>query len=72
MLVLQVGEAPAEGQEPPGPDVTIRFPFRFLEVAVDRSRPLDVAVLIDEMKNAGRGDVVELTAEDAHIRVWLE
>ncbi len=57
---------------PPREVVTIRFPARFMEAAVSGDRDLDVEALFAEMKRASRGDVLEVTSDDAHVRVVID
>jgi hypothetical protein len=52
--------------------VTIRFPARFMEAAVSGDEDLDIRALFEEMRDATRGDVVEITSDDAHVRVVID
>ena len=52
--------------------VTIRFPARFLEALTRSAGSLDIPALVDEMRQAKRGDVLEITSDDAQVRVWLD
>lgn len=54
------------------PPVVLKVPFRFLEALAAGEKPLDVQALVEAIKHAGRGDVVDLLAEDVHIRVYLD
>ena len=69
---LVVRERPAEEGEEPREVVTIRFPARYMEAAVSVGEDLDIEALFDEMKHASRGDVLEVTSDDAHIRVVID
>jgi hypothetical protein len=69
---LTVKEGFDEDGGPPREVVTIRFPARFMEAAVSSDRDLDVEALFDEMKRAARGDVLEVTSDDAHVRVVID
>lgn len=71
MVELTVVNTSAE-DETKRPDVVLRLPFRFLEILVDDERPFEVSTLLDELKKAGKGDVIDLKADDAHIRVYLD
>jgi len=57
---------------PPNDVVTIRFPSRFMEAAVSGDRDLDIEALFEEMKQASRGDVIEVTSDDAHVKVVID
>lgn len=52
--------------------VTIRFPARFMEAAVSGDRDFDLEALFAELKDASRGDVVEVTSDDAHVKVLID
>jgi hypothetical protein len=69
-LTVKVGAAEDEG--PPREIITVRFPARFMEAAVSGDRDLDLEALFDEMKDASRGDVVEVTSDDAHVKVVID
>lgn len=71
-IVLTVKEGVAEEDGPPRDIVTLRFPVRFLQAAVSGDRDLDVEALFDEMKQASRGDVLEVTSDDAHVKVVID
>jgi hypothetical protein len=55
-----------------GENVTVRFPARLMEAAVTDGRDFDVDALIAELRAAKVGDLVEVSSEDAHVKVWLE
>ncbi|MCL4806831.1 MAG: hypothetical protein KJ062_03400 [Thermoanaerobaculia bacterium] len=69
---LTVKDGLDEDGGPPREVVTIRFPARFMEAAVSGDRDLDVEALFAEMKRASRGDVLEVTSDDAHVRVVID
>ena len=69
---LVVRELPGDAAETPRTHVTIRFPARYMEAAVSGDEDLDIEALFDEMKDAARGDVLEVTSDDAHIRVVID
>lgn len=69
---LTVREAPEEGCPTPREHVTIRFPARYMEAAVSGDRDLDLKALFEEMRDANRGDVVEVTSDDAHVKVVID
>jgi hypothetical protein len=69
---LTVKEGCGEEAGPPRKIVTIRFPARFMEAAVSGDRDLDIEALFEEMKQASRGDVVEVTSDDAHVKVVID
>ena len=37
-----------------------------------RRRDLDIEALFEEMKQASRGDVIEVTSDDAHVKVVID
>ena len=69
---LTVKDGVDEDGAPPREVVTIRFPARFMEAAVSGERDLDVKALFDAMKRASRGDVLEVTSDDARVRVVID
>lgn len=69
---LTVKEGCGTEGETPREVVTIRFPARFMEAAVSGDRDLDIEALFDELKQASRGDVIEVTSDDAHVRVVID
>ena len=71
-IQLTVKEGASEKDGPPTAVVTIRFPARFMEAAVSGDRELDIEALFDEMKQASRGDVIEVTSDDAHVKVLID
>ena len=52
--------------------MTIRFPVRFFEALTRDEGRLDIRGLVQEMRRARRGDVLEITSEDARVKVWLD
>jgi hypothetical protein len=71
-VTLTVREKPEEEGAAPRTAVTIRFPARYMEAAVSGNEDLDIEALFDEMKDASRGDVLEVTSDDAHVRVVID
>ena len=71
-ILLTFREGCADEGRPPKEVATMRFPARFLEAAVSGDRDLDVEALFDEMKDAARGDVIEVTSDDAHVKVVID
>jgi hypothetical protein len=69
---LTVKERFGEENGSPREVATIRFPARYMEAAVSGDRDLDVEALFEEMKRASRGDVLEVTSDDAHVRVVID
>lgn len=69
---LTIREDVGESEGPPREIVTIRFPARFMEAAVSGDRDLDLRALFEEMRGAARGDVLEVTSDDAHVRVVID
>ncbi len=58
--------------EAPRDVVTMRFPARYMEAAVSGDEDLDFRALFEEMKQASRGDVLEVTSDDAHVKVVID
>jgi hypothetical protein len=58
--------------EPPKLEVTVRLPFRLLKAAVAEERDFDVATLVGELQTAAKGELVDVTTHDAHVKVWVE
>jgi hypothetical protein len=69
---LTVKERCEEEGATPRTLVTMRFPARYLEAAVSGDEDLDLQALFDEMKDATRGDVLEVTSDDAHVKVVID
>ncbi|HEV8267077.1 MAG TPA: hypothetical protein VGR00_02540, partial [Thermoanaerobaculia bacterium] len=58
--------------EPPKLEVTVRLPFRLLKAAVAEEKDFDVATLVGELQTAAKGELVDVTTHDAHVKVWVE
>jgi len=58
--------------EPPKVEVTVRLPFRLLKAAVAEEKDFDVATLVGELQTAAKGELVDVTTHDAHVKVWVE
>jgi hypothetical protein len=52
--------------------VTMRLPWRIVDALATGDRDLDVNGLVSELRDARRGDLLEVTAPDAHVRIWVE
>src|SRR5262249_20013836 len=52
--------------------VTVRFPSRLIEAAVRDGKDFDVDAVLSELRDAKVGDLVDVNAPDAHIKVWIE
>jgi hypothetical protein len=52
--------------------VTVRFPSRLIEAAVRDGKDFDVDSVLSELRDAKVGDLVDVKAPDAHIKVWIE
>lgn len=55
-----------------GEKVRIKIPARLMEAAVTDGRDFDVDSLLSELRAAKVGDLVEVSAPDAHVKVWIE
>lgn len=69
-VVVSVDDGPARvnGRS----EVTIRFPARLFEALAGDERSLDVNALIDELARGEKGDLVEVNAHEARVKVWVE
>jgi hypothetical protein len=52
--------------------VTLKLPWRIVDAVSTSDRGLDVDALLAQLRNAERGDLVEITAPDAHVRIWID
>jgi hypothetical protein len=55
-----------------GEVVTLRLPWRLVDALASDDRDLDVNGLVAQLRDAQRGDLLEVTAPDAHVRIWIE
>ena len=69
---LTVKEKPEEEGGTPREVATIRFPARYMQAAVSGGEDLDIRALFEEMRQASRGDVLEVTSDDAHVKVSID
>lgn len=67
-------QATLEIRKPDHPEetVTLRLPWRIVDAVSTADRDLDVDALVAQLRNAERGDLVEITAPDAHVRIWID
>jgi hypothetical protein len=57
----------------PDPEtVTIRFPARLLAAVASGGKSLDVDAILSELGALDRGELLDVKAKDAHVRVWIE
>ena len=56
----------------PEETVTLRLPWRIVDAVSTADRDLDVDALLAQLRHAERGDLVEITAPDAHVRIWID
>jgi hypothetical protein len=56
----------------PEETVTLRLPWRIVDAVSTDDRNLDVDALIAQLRHAERGELVEISAPDAHIRIWID
>jgi hypothetical protein len=59
-------------REHPDELVTLKLPWRIVDAVSIADRDLDVDALLAQLRHAERGDLVEITAPDAHVRVWID
>lgn len=55
-----------------GETVTLKVPWRLVDALAASDRDLDVNGLVAQLKEAQRGDLLEVDAPDAHVRIWIE
>ena len=56
----------------PEDTVTLRLPWRIVDAVSSADRDLDVDALVAQLRHAERGDLVEINAPDAHVRIWID
>ncbi|HTS01492.1 MAG TPA: hypothetical protein VMN04_03140 [Thermoanaerobaculia bacterium] len=61
-----------EKRDRPEENVTLRVPWRIVDALATSERDLDVSGLVAELRDARRGDLLEVTGPDAHLRIWIE
>lgn len=63
-----------EVRKPDHPEetVTLRLPWRIVDAVSNADRDLDVDALVAQLRNAERGDLVEISSPDAHVRIWID
>jgi hypothetical protein len=52
--------------------VTLKLPWRIVDAVSTADRDLDVDALVAQLRHAERGDLVEVNAPDAHVRIWID
>lgn len=52
--------------------VTLRLPWRLVDALATDDKNLDVNGLVAQLRDAQRGDLLEVTAPDAHVKIWVE
>jgi hypothetical protein len=55
-----------------GETVTLRIPFWLVDALAAGEKDLDVNGLVAQLRDARRGDLLEVTAPDAHVKIWIE
>jgi hypothetical protein len=63
-----------EVQKPGRPEetVTLRLPWRIVDAVSTADRNLDVDALVAQLRHAERGDLVEIDAPGAHVKIWID
>jgi hypothetical protein len=56
----------------PEETVTLRLPWRIVDAVSTADRDLNVDALVAQLRHAERGDLVEISAPDAHVRIWID
>jgi len=52
--------------------VTLRIPVKLLEAIAAKDRSLDVDAILSELRNLDRGELLDVKAREARVRVWIE
>ena len=55
-----------------GETVTLKLPWRLVDALASDDKDLDVNGLVAQLRDAQRGDLLEVTAPDAHVKIWVE
>jgi hypothetical protein len=55
-----------------GEIVTLKLPWRLVDALASDEKDLDVNGLVAQLRDAQRGDLLEVTAPDAHVKIWVE
>ena len=63
-----------EVRKPDHPEetVSLRLPWRIVDAVSTADRDFDVDALVAQLRHAERGDLVEINAPDAHVRIWID
>ncbi len=56
----------------PDEAVTLRIPAKLLEAVAAHDRSFDTDAILSELKSLDRGELLDVKARKAHIRVWIE
>ena len=56
----------------PEETVSLRLPWRIVDAVSTADRDFDVDALVAQLRHAERGDLVEINAPDAHVRIWID
>jgi len=54
-----------------GETVTLKLPWRLVDALATDEKDLDVNGLVAQLRDAQRGDLLEVTAPDAHVKIWV-
>ena len=52
--------------------VTLKLPWRIVDAVSIADRDLDVDALLAQLRHAERGDLMEINAPDAHVKIWID
>ena len=61
-----------ESKKKDGETVTLKAPWRLVDALATSEKDLDVNGLVAQLREARRGDLLEVTAPDAHVKIWIE
>ncbi len=52
--------------------VTLKLPWHIVDAVSTSDRDLDVDALLAQLRHAERGDLVDINAPDAHVKIWID
>jgi hypothetical protein len=61
-----------DASDPDAETVTIRLPARLLAAVASGGKSFDVDAILSELRALDRGELLDVKAKDAHVRVWIE
>jgi hypothetical protein len=71
-LRRDAGVVAMEVRKKDGEIVTLKLPWRLVDALATDEKDLDVNGLVAQLRDAQRGDLLEVAAPDAHVKIWVE